>query len=305
MAATVTLPSAEEIRIIREFSAPPDLVYRAWTTPELVRRWWTGGRGEVTGIEIDLRPGGTWRYAMVADDGSEVAFSGEYREVIPDQRLVYTEVKQGRPDVQALTTVTFTRTGERTTVSITVRYDRQAGPRRAPRVHGRRAGQRDGPPRAGGAGARPGRPLMRPLIVSMSVSLDGFIAGPGGEIDWSAPDKELMSFHNAQTREIAVQLCGRGLYLDMLPWETEGSGRPDPRAREFAAMWTALPKVVFSRTLDRVQGNARLASGDVAAEVARVTAEPGPGWCRRAAPGSPPRWPRWISSTSTVSSSIR
>ncbi len=118
---------------------------------------------------------------------------------------------------------------------------------------------------------------MRPLIVSMSVSLDGFIAGPGGEIDWSAPGKELMSFHNAQTREIAVQLCGRGLYLDMLPWETEGSGRPDPRDREFAAMWTALPKVVFSRTLDRVQGNARLASGDVAAEVARVTAEHGPG----------------------------
>jgi dihydrofolate reductase len=118
---------------------------------------------------------------------------------------------------------------------------------------------------------------MRPLVVSMSVSLDGFIAGPGGEIGWSAPDEELMSFYNAQTREIAVQLCGRGLYQDMLPWETEGANRPGPRAREFAAIWTALPKVVFSTTLDRVQGHARLATGEVADEVARVTAQAGPG----------------------------
>jgi dihydrofolate reductase len=118
---------------------------------------------------------------------------------------------------------------------------------------------------------------MRPLIVSMSVSLDGFIAGPAGEIDWSVPDEELMSFHNAQTREIGVQLCGRGLYQNMLPWETAGATRPDPRDREFAAMWTAIPKVVFSGTMGQVQGHARLASGDVATEVARVTAEPGPG----------------------------
>jgi dihydrofolate reductase len=104
-----------------------------------------------------------------------------------------------------------------------------------------------------------------------------FIAGPAGEIDWSAPDEELMSFHNARTREIGVQLCGRGLYQNMLPWETAGATRADPRDREFAAIWTAIPKVVFSTTMDQVQGRARLASGDVASEVARVTAEPGPG----------------------------
>ncbi len=126
MAATVRLPCPEEILVTREFDAPPHLVYRAWTTPELVRRWWTGGQDVVTSIEIDLRPGGTWRYAMVDGDGSEVAFFGEYREVLPDQRLVYTEVKQDRPDVQALTTVTFTAAGGgRTIVSMTVRYDRQ------------------------------------------------------------------------------------------------------------------------------------------------------------------------------------
>ncbi|MFY9931307.1 MAG: SRPBCC domain-containing protein [Streptosporangiaceae bacterium] len=128
MAATVTLPCPEEILLTREFDAPPHLVYRAWTEPDLVRRWWTAGQDGVTAveIEIDLRPGGTWRYAMVADDGEAVAFCGQYREVLPDQRLVYTEVKQDRPDMQALTTVTFTgMAGGRTTVSMTVRYDRQ------------------------------------------------------------------------------------------------------------------------------------------------------------------------------------
>ncbi|MBO0772928.1 MAG: SRPBCC domain-containing protein, partial [Actinobacteria bacterium] len=78
-AATVTLPADDQILISREFDAPRHLVYRAWTTPELVRRWWAGNRGQVTSIEIDLRVGGRWRYAMVADDGSEVAFHGEYR----------------------------------------------------------------------------------------------------------------------------------------------------------------------------------------------------------------------------------
>ncbi len=128
MAATVTLPSAEEILVTREFDAPPHLVYRAWTEPDLVRRWWTAGQDGVTAveIEIDLRPGGTWRYAMVADDGVAVVFCGQYREVVPDERLVYTEVKLDRPDVQALTTVTFTPAGNgRTIVSMTVRYDRQ------------------------------------------------------------------------------------------------------------------------------------------------------------------------------------
>lgn len=127
MVATVTLPSPEQIRITREFNAPPHLVYRAWTTPDLVRRWWTGGQDVVTSIEIDLRPGGTWRYAMAADDGEEeVAFSGEYREVVAGERLVYTEVKQDRPGVEALTTVTFSPAAHgRTIVSITVRYGRQ------------------------------------------------------------------------------------------------------------------------------------------------------------------------------------
>jgi dihydrofolate reductase len=118
---------------------------------------------------------------------------------------------------------------------------------------------------------------MRKLIYSMSVSLDGFIAGPGGEIDWTAPDEELMRFHNEQTRELSAHLSGRGLYEDMLPWETAEQTRSDPRDLEFARMWTAIPKVVFSRTLRTVTGNARLATDDVAAEVARVKAEPGDG----------------------------
>jgi dihydrofolate reductase len=116
---------------------------------------------------------------------------------------------------------------------------------------------------------------MGPLIYSMIVSLDGYIAGPRGEIGWSAPDAGLLRFHNEQTRQVGVHLCGRGLYEDMLPWETPETRWSDPDALEFAAIWQAIPKVVFSTTLTRVEGNARLARGDVAGEVARLSQQPG------------------------------
>jgi dihydrofolate reductase len=118
---------------------------------------------------------------------------------------------------------------------------------------------------------------MRTLIYSMGVSLDGFIAGPQGEIDWAAPDEELLRFHNEQTRQIGANLCGRGLYEDMLPWETAEETRSDPQELEFARIWNAIPKVVFSTTLEKVAGNARLASADVAGEVARLKEQPGKG----------------------------
>jgi dihydrofolate reductase len=95
---------------------------------------------------------------------------------------------------------------------------------------------------------------MATVIYSMSVSLDGFIAGPNGEIDWAAPDEELMRFHNEQTRELGAHLCGRGLYEDMLPWEVAGETRSDPQQLEFARIWKAIPKVVFSTTLEKVEG---------------------------------------------------
>jgi dihydrofolate reductase len=116
---------------------------------------------------------------------------------------------------------------------------------------------------------------MRKLVYSMSVSLDGFIAGPDGDIGWSAPDEELMRFHIRQTRQIGAHMCGRGLYEDMLPWETAETTRSDPRELEFARIWKAIPKVVFSATLDQVEGNARLATDDAAVEAARLTEQPG------------------------------
>ena len=116
---------------------------------------------------------------------------------------------------------------------------------------------------------------MRRLIYSMSVSLDGFIAGPGGDIGWSVPDEELMRFHNQQTRQIGAHLLGRGLYQDMLPWETAETTRSGPLELEFARIWKAIPKVVFSTTLAHVDGNARLARDDVAREVARLKEQPG------------------------------
>jgi dihydrofolate reductase len=117
---------------------------------------------------------------------------------------------------------------------------------------------------------------MAKLIYSMGVSLDGFIVGPDGKFDWSAPDEELHRFHNQQTRELGAHLCGRRLYEVMVFWETADA---DPSAAEhvleFARIWKNLPKVVFSTTLDKVEGNATLARGGVAEEVAKLKEQPG------------------------------
>lgn len=123
--ATVTLPSDTQILITREFDAPAHMVYRAWTTPELVRRWWSANRGEVVSIEIDLRVGGSWRYVMIADAGFEVAFHGEYREIVPNERLVHTEVFEGMPGAHAVTAVSFEEAEQGTVVSILVDHDTQ------------------------------------------------------------------------------------------------------------------------------------------------------------------------------------
>jgi uncharacterized protein YndB with AHSA1/START domain len=123
--ARVTLPTDEQILITREFNAPKHLVYKAYTTPELVKRWWSGRRGEVTSAEIDLRVGGMWRYVMVANQGFEVAFHGEYREIVPNERIVTTEVYEGipeeeQPEGDVLNTVTFTEAEGRTTLTLLV-----------------------------------------------------------------------------------------------------------------------------------------------------------------------------------------
>lgn len=119
--AEVTLPADDQILITRTFNAPKHLVYRAWTTPELVRRWWSGGLGEVTVAEIDLRIGGTWRYVMVVEGGGEVAFHGEFREIVPDEKIVSTEVfEDGSDGPGVLDTVTFTETAGRTTLTMLV-----------------------------------------------------------------------------------------------------------------------------------------------------------------------------------------
>jgi uncharacterized protein YndB with AHSA1/START domain len=116
--ATVTLPTDQQILITREFDAPKLLVYEAWTTPELVKRWWSGHRGAMTIAEIDLRVGGMWRYVMMATGGYEVAFHGEFREIVPNERIVTTEVYEAMPEGEALNTVTFTELDGRTTVTL-------------------------------------------------------------------------------------------------------------------------------------------------------------------------------------------
>ena len=124
--ATVTLPTDEQILIVREFDAPKDRVWKAFTTPELVRRWWHAKRGEMTVCEMDFRVGGTWRYAMVTPDGFEVAFHGDYVEIVPEERVVTRELYEGVPrsvseeDAATVNTATFTEAAERTTLTILV-----------------------------------------------------------------------------------------------------------------------------------------------------------------------------------------
>ena len=110
------------------------------------------------------------------------------------------------------------------------------------------------------------------LIVSMGVSVDGFIADREGRFNWSEPDEEQFGFHIEQVGELGACLLGRRLYETMLPWETDPAMRADEATTAFADVWTAIPKVVFSRTLESVEGNARLAEGTVAEEVAAARA---------------------------------
>jgi uncharacterized protein YndB with AHSA1/START domain len=123
--AKVTLPADNQILITREFNAPRRLVWTAYTTPELVKRWWSGQKGTVTSADIDLRVGGKWRYVMVAEGGFEVAFRGEFREIVPNERLVNTEIFEGIPDADdhaGLVTITFTEKDGRTVMDMLSEY---------------------------------------------------------------------------------------------------------------------------------------------------------------------------------------
>jgi uncharacterized protein YndB with AHSA1/START domain len=128
--AKVTLPADTQILITREFDAPKHLVYAAYTTPELVRRWWHANRGEMTVCEIDLRVGGKWRYVMHAEGFGEVGFHGEYREIVPNERIVSTEVYEGIPDAEehaALDTLTLEEVDGRTLMTILVEHPTKEG----------------------------------------------------------------------------------------------------------------------------------------------------------------------------------
>ena len=117
---------------------------------------------------------------------------------------------------------------------------------------------------------------MPKVIYSMSASLDGYIVGPDGSFDWSAPDEEQHRFHNEQARELGAHLLGRRLYETMLYWETPEATQGDEVGRAFAGIWRALAKIVFSTTLSEVEGsNTRLATGSVVEEVERLRSEPG------------------------------
>jgi dihydrofolate reductase len=111
------------------------------------------------------------------------------------------------------------------------------------------------------------------LIYSMSVSVDGFICDRSGDFDWSVPGEEQFRFHVEEARQVGAFLCGRRLYEIMRPWETDPSLSADEDGAAFADAWSSIPKIVFSRTLDRVEGNARLAEGSLVEEIGAALAE--------------------------------
>jgi uncharacterized protein YndB with AHSA1/START domain len=124
--AVVTLPSDTQILIERQFDAPKHLVYKAWTTPELIKRWWNAKRGTVTIADVDLRVGGAWRWVMMTDRGFEVVFYGEYREIVPNERLVFTEIFEPMPNAGAVNTLTLVEKEDRTTLTILTQHSSKA-----------------------------------------------------------------------------------------------------------------------------------------------------------------------------------
>jgi uncharacterized protein YndB with AHSA1/START domain len=127
--AVVSLPTDTQILIERDFAAPRHLVYKAFTSPELVSKWWVGQRGDMKLAEIDLRVGGKWRYVMIARGKFEVAFHGEYREIVPNERLVSTEVYEGIPDADAhptVNTMTLKQVGDITKMRVLVQCESKA-----------------------------------------------------------------------------------------------------------------------------------------------------------------------------------
>ena len=120
--AVVTLPTDTQLKVVREFDAPARLVFRAYTDPELVKRWWHANRGTVTLAEIDLRVGGTWRWVLRTTGGEDVAFHGEYREIVPGERLVHTELFEMpgiAEDDATVNTLVFEEHDGRTTLTTT------------------------------------------------------------------------------------------------------------------------------------------------------------------------------------------
>ncbi|MBT0767563.1 SRPBCC family protein [Kineosporia sp. J2-2] len=124
--AVVTLQGDTTILITRDFAAPKSALWRAYTDPELVRRWWAGEKGEVTLVESDFRVGGTWRQMMTAGPGFEVGFHGEFREIAELEKIVCTETFEGMPDAYSVNTVTFTGEGDTSTLSMLIEHTEAA-----------------------------------------------------------------------------------------------------------------------------------------------------------------------------------
>jgi uncharacterized protein YndB with AHSA1/START domain len=125
-ALEITTPSDLEIQMTRVFDAPARLLWQASTTPAYVKRWWGGACMNLHTCEIDLRVGGSWRYVSGGPDGKDHGFHGVYRELVPSERIVHTQVYEPYPDVEAIVTVTFVEHDDKTTLTSTIRHQTKA-----------------------------------------------------------------------------------------------------------------------------------------------------------------------------------
>jgi uncharacterized protein YndB with AHSA1/START domain len=119
---TVALPTDTTLVATLDVGAPKEQVFRAWTTPEFIKRWWGGDNGKVTAAEVDLRVGGTWRWVIFAN-GSDWGFHGEYLQVIPGERLLYTDIFENQPEMATFKTITFADNNERTNMTIHTQFN--------------------------------------------------------------------------------------------------------------------------------------------------------------------------------------
>jgi uncharacterized protein YndB with AHSA1/START domain/dihydrofolate reductase len=270
-----------EITSTRVFDAPRALVWKMWTDRQHVREWW-GPKGFTTTIqEMEVKPGGTWRLVMLGPDGRSYKNRIIFREVIEPEKLTYEHVPEpGSEPVNFQTTVTFAQQGDKTRVSVRMLFPTSAQRDFVAKTYGAVEGLEQTLSRLEEKLRTISRPASKKLIWLVDMSLDGFMSGPNGELNWAAGsmDDELWSEVNHLLATIDTTLIGRVTYQDFERyWPAVPANPASPKNElDFARWIEETPKHVASRTLPQLEWkNAFLLDQDVATAVRKIKAQPG------------------------------